>query len=110
MAYGHWSGARGAQNKEEMEGILTKGSTTKGRPRGELATAVLHLHGHRSWEASLVADSCLGVLKRHHHVHAVLYNVLTGLGSGVLLRRQWNSSSTLAMGKSCRGGNGKVLL
>jgi hypothetical protein len=29
---------------------------------------------HRSW------DSCLGVLKRHHHVHAVLYKVLTGLG------------------------------
>jgi hypothetical protein len=27
-----------------------------------------------------VADSRLGVLKRHHHVHAVLYKVLTGLG------------------------------
>jgi hypothetical protein len=27
-----------------------------------------------------VADSCLGVLKRHHRVHMVLYKVLTGLG------------------------------
>jgi hypothetical protein len=45
MAYGHWSRARGAQNKEEMEGILTKEFTTKGHPCGELATAVLPLHG-----------------------------------------------------------------
>jgi hypothetical protein len=35
---------------------------------------------HRSWEASLVANSCLGVLKLHHRVHAVLHKVLTGLG------------------------------
>jgi hypothetical protein len=27
-----------------------------------------------------VADSRLGVLKRHHRVHAVLYKVLMGLG------------------------------
>jgi hypothetical protein len=27
-----------------------------------------------------VADSCLGVLKHHHRVHAVLYKVLTRLG------------------------------
>jgi hypothetical protein len=27
-----------------------------------------------------VADSRLGVLKRHHRVHVVLYKVLTGLG------------------------------
>jgi hypothetical protein len=27
-----------------------------------------------------VADSCLGVRKRHHRVHAVLYKVLIGLG------------------------------
>jgi hypothetical protein len=27
-----------------------------------------------------VADSCLGVLKRHHRVHAVLYKVLIGHG------------------------------
>jgi hypothetical protein len=45
MAYGHWSRARGAQNEEEMEGILTKWFITKGRPRGELTTAVLPLHG-----------------------------------------------------------------
>jgi hypothetical protein len=45
MAYGRWSGARGAQNEEEMEGFLTKGFTTKGCPRGELPTAVLPLHG-----------------------------------------------------------------
>jgi hypothetical protein len=45
MAYGCWSRARGAQNEEEMEGILTKGFTTKGRPRGELVTVVLPLPG-----------------------------------------------------------------
>jgi hypothetical protein len=27
-----------------------------------------------------VADSRLGVLKRHHRIHTVLYKVLTGLG------------------------------
>jgi hypothetical protein len=27
-----------------------------------------------------VADSRLGVLKRHHHVHALLYKVLMGIG------------------------------
>jgi hypothetical protein len=44
MAYGRYSGAQGAENEEEMEGILTEGFTTKGRPRGELTTAVLPLH------------------------------------------------------------------
>jgi hypothetical protein len=34
--YGRWSRARGAKNEEEMEGILTKGFTTKGRPHGRL--------------------------------------------------------------------------
>jgi hypothetical protein len=62
MAYGHWSGERGAQNEEETKGILTKGFTTKGAS---------------SWRAH---DSRLGVLKRHHRVHAVLYKILTGLG------------------------------
>jgi hypothetical protein len=45
MAYGRWAGVQGAQNEEETEGILTKGFTTKGRPHGELAIAVLPLHG-----------------------------------------------------------------
>jgi hypothetical protein len=45
MAYGRYSGAQGAENEEEMERNLTEGFTTKGRPRGELTTAVLPLHG-----------------------------------------------------------------
>jgi hypothetical protein len=45
MAYGRWYGAQGAQNEEGTEGILTKGFKMKGRSRGELATAVLPLHG-----------------------------------------------------------------
>jgi hypothetical protein len=80
MAYGHWSGARGAQNEEEMEGILTKGFTTKGVLVEGLRLRCFLFMVHHSWEASLVADSRLGVLKRHHRVHAVLYKVLTGLG------------------------------
>jgi hypothetical protein len=35
---------------------------------------------HHGWEASPMADSRRGVLKRRHCVHAVLYKVLTGLG------------------------------
>jgi hypothetical protein len=45
MVYGPWSGARGAQNKDGMEGILTKGVATKRHPRAELATSTLPLHG-----------------------------------------------------------------
>jgi hypothetical protein len=39
MAFGHWFGARGGQNKEETEGILTKGFTTNGSPRGDGASS-----------------------------------------------------------------------
>jgi hypothetical protein len=45
MVYSCWFGAWGAQNEEETAGILTKGFAMKGCPRGELATAVLPLHG-----------------------------------------------------------------
>jgi hypothetical protein len=45
MPYGRWSRARGAQNEEETEGILTKGFPMKGRPCGELTTDLLPLHG-----------------------------------------------------------------
>jgi hypothetical protein len=78
--HGRWSRARGAQNEEETEGILTKVFTTKGCPRGKLAIVVLPLHGSPQLGGFLLADSRLGVLKRHHHVHAVLYKVLMGLG------------------------------
>jgi hypothetical protein len=50
---------------------------------------------HRSWEASLVADSRRGVLKRRHRVHAVLYKVLTWLGkqyaAAVVMELELNS-------------------
>jgi hypothetical protein len=45
MVYGRRSGVWGAQNDEEMKGILTKGFTTKGRPHWELTIVVLPLHG-----------------------------------------------------------------
>jgi hypothetical protein len=45
MVYGRWSGVREARNEDETEGILTKGFATKRRPRGELVTATLPLHG-----------------------------------------------------------------
>jgi hypothetical protein len=45
MVYVRWSRARGAQNEVEMEGILTKGFTMKGHPRGEFAIVKLPLHG-----------------------------------------------------------------
>jgi hypothetical protein len=90
------------KTKRRRRGSSPKGSQRRGilvessRQRCFLFTV------RRSWEASLVADSCLGVLKWHHHVHVVLYKVLAGLGK--------RCAAAMAMELELDSCDGKVLL
>jgi hypothetical protein len=80
MAYGHWSGVRGAKNEEETVGILTKGFTMKGHPHGELTTAVLPLQGSPYLGGFSSGRFMPMSAQAASPFHAVLYKVLTGLG------------------------------
>jgi hypothetical protein len=68
------------KTKRRWRGSSPKGSQRRGVLVESSQQQCFLFTVHRSWEASLVADSCLGVLKWHHRVHTVLYKVLTGLG------------------------------
>jgi hypothetical protein len=111
MAYGRWSGVRGAQNEEEMEGIYTKGFRTKGRPRGELAIAVLPLHGSPQLGGFFGGRFTLGSAQAASPCSRGALQGLDGAWEAVCyFGGNGAQARLLRWGKVCRGGDGKVLL